>query len=84
MKTIEIESRVMEVADYVLETGCTVRQCANHFKTSKSTIHTDLSKRLPQLNLTQYKEVKKILDTNWDERQLRGGLATKAKYERMQ
>lgn len=84
MKSREIELRIKEETEYVLATGCTVRQCADYFKTSKSTVHKDLAERLPELNWTDYKEVRKILDTNWEEKYIRGGIATKIKYKGVQ
>jgi len=79
MKQREMEMRILEVADYMLETEGTIRQCASHFKMSKSTVHKDLH-RLRNVNHTKYNEVKKILDTNWEEKYIRGGLATQRKY----
>ena len=81
MKQQEIERRIEEETAYILMTGCTVRQCAVQFKVSKSTVHKDLVERLPELNLKAYGKVRKVLDKNWDERYIRGGLATKLKYK---
>ncbi|MBR5786042.1 MAG: sporulation transcriptional regulator SpoIIID [Clostridia bacterium] len=76
-----IESRVFEIAQYILDTNCTVRAAAKKFEVSKSTVHKDLVERLPQLSQSLAEEVRKILDENKAERHIRGGLATKAKYE---
>ena len=76
-----IENRVYEVAQYILDTNCTVRAAAQKFEVSKSTVHKDLVDRLPNLNGTLAEEVRKVLDGNKAERHIRGGLATKAKYE---
>ena len=84
MKSREIEQRIKDETKYVLATECTVRQCADHFKTSKSTVHKDLAERLPELNWTEYKKIRQILNINWEQKYIRGGLATKRKYERMQ
>lgn len=75
-----IEERVLEVAAYVLETGSTVRNAANHFKISKSTIHKDLAERLREINPILAEDVKHVLDNNKAERHIRGGLATRQKY----
>lgn len=75
-----IEERVLDVADYVLETGATVRNAAAHFKISKSTIHKDLAERLREINPILSEEVKHVLDNNKAERHIRGGLATRQKY----
>lgn len=76
-----IENRVFEIAKYILETNCTVRAAAKKFEVSKSTVHKDLVERLPQLSQSLADDVRKILDENKAERHIRGGLATKAKYE---
>ena len=77
-----IEDRVYEIAEYILETKCTVRTAARKFDVSKSTVHKDCVQRLPELNPALAEEVRKILDINKAERHIRGGHATKAKYER--
>lgn len=83
-KQLEMERRILDETAYVLATGCTVRQCANVFKTSKSTVHKDLTERLPELSILAYKRVREILDINWEEKHIRGGISTKRKYEEVQ
>ena len=68
------------LADYVLETGATVRAAAIHFGISKSTVHKDLTQKLKYTNQTLYNRVKEILEINKSERHLRGGEATRRKY----
>lgn len=75
-----IVERVHAVADYILETGCTVRTCAAQFGISKTTVHKDMRERLKILNPGKAKEVSYVLDCNREERHLRGGNATKRKY----
>lgn len=75
-----IEQRVCEVAVYMIETNATVRSAAKHFGISKSTVHKDLSQRLPTCNRRLYDAVREILDENKAQRHIRGGLATKQKY----
>ncbi len=75
-----IEKRVLEICDYMIQTGATVRQAATRFGVSKSTVHKDLTERLPELNQEQYEQVKAVLDNNKAERHLRGGEATRKKY----
>ena len=74
------KERAETLAEYVIETGATVRKCASKFGISKSTVHKDLSARLKYINYGMYLKVKKILDFNKSERHLRGGEATKNKY----
>ena len=46
-----------------------------------TTVHKDVSERLLKINPALAKEVRIILDENKAERHLRGGMATKKKYE---
>ena len=73
--------RVLEIADYVLEHKCTVREVAKIFCVSKSTAHKDLSERLPVIDKQRYSQIAEVMTDNWDERYLRGGEATKRKYK---
>ena len=74
------KERCEALAQYVIETGATVRQTAAHFGISKSTVHKDLSCKLRYVNKSQYSLVKDILELNKSERHIRGGEATKRKY----
>ncbi|MBE6635084.1 MAG: stage III sporulation protein D [Ruminococcaceae bacterium] len=74
------KERCEEIAQYVIETGATVRAAAQKFEISKSTVHKDLSYRLRFYNKALYYEVKEILMHNKAERHLRGGEATRRKY----
>ena len=53
---------------------------AQRFGISKSTVHKDLSERLPAFNKPLYLQVKQVLDENKAERHIRGGIATRKKY----
>ena len=75
-----LEQRACELAVYMIETGATVRAAATYFHISKSTVHKDLSQRLPKYNQQLYTEVRKILERNKLERHIRGGMATRKKY----
>jgi putative DeoR family transcriptional regulator (stage III sporulation protein D) len=76
-----IEERAVEIANYIIETNTTVRETAKVFGVSKSTVHKDVTERLPKINPQIAKDVKNVLDKNKAERHLRGGLATKMKYK---
>lgn len=76
-----IERRACELAVYIIETGGTVRSAAQHFGISKSTVHKDISQRLPHINRSLYIKVRKILDVNKAQRHIRGGNATRQKYK---
>lgn len=78
-----IEQRVMEIAGYMLGSKGTVRQIATVFGVSKSTVHKDLTERLPLINEAVAGEVREILEVNKAERHIRGGEATKRKYRHL-
>ena len=75
------EERACELAVYMIETGATVRRTAQKFGISKSTVHKDLSQRLPQCNQLLYEQVRAVLDRNKAQRHIRGGMATRKKYK---
>ena len=74
------DERAERLAEYVINTGSTVRATAANFGISKSTVHKDLTYKLPKINKRIYLSVKEILDLNKSERHIRGGAATKKKY----
>lgn len=75
-----IEERVLGIANYILETGATVRSAAGKFKISKSTVHKDVTERLSELNPALARQVRQVLQKNMDERHIRGGEATRKRY----
>ncbi len=83
MKRISIEERAVTLAHYIIDSKDTVRGTAKKFGISKSTVHKDLSQRLEKINPALFLEVREVLDENKAERHIRGGLATKKKYEKM-
>ena len=76
-----MEERAAALALYLIENRTTVRAAAKKFGISKSTVHKDLSERLPVYNRTLYLQVKEILEENKAQRHIRGGLATRKKYK---
>ena len=76
-----IEERACQLAVYIIETGATVRSTAQKFGISKSTVHKDIQNRLPRYNRILYEQVRVVLDTNKKERHIRGGMATKRKFQ---
>ncbi len=76
-----MEERAQELALYIIENKSTVRAAAQKFGISKSTVHKDLSERLPAINRNLYQQVKEILNENKAERHIRGGIATRKKYK---
>ena len=80
VKYRQIEERAVDVAHYIVENNVIVRQTAKAFGISKSTVHKDLSDRLPGYNRTLYSQVRAVLDENKAQRHIRGGIATRKKY----
>lgn len=75
-----IWKRVLEIGDHILATKATVRDAAKRFEVSKSTVHKDVTERLPRVNPKLADEVRKVLEQNKAERHLRGGEATRKKF----
>ena len=76
-----IEERAIKMAEYIIENKTTVRQTAKEFGISKSTVHKDVTDRLEHINPSLAARARVILDINKSERHIRGGLATKEKYQ---
>lgn len=76
-----MEQRACDLAVYLIEEKGTVRSAAKKFGVSKSTVHKDLTQRLPTFNRSLYLSVKEILEVNKAQRHLRGGMATRKKYK---
>lgn len=76
-----IRKRVLDIGNYIMESSATVRQTADIFGVSKSTVHKDVTERLPLINEKLAMEVKQILESNKAERHIRGGEATRKKYQ---
>ncbi len=77
----DMEERACDLALYIIENNATVRMAAKRFSISKSTVHKDLSQRLPAFNKPLYLQVKEVLERNKAERHIRGGIATRKKYK---
>lgn len=75
-----LEERAVHLARYMVENNATVRQTATVFGISKSTVHKDLTERLPVINHLLAEQVRQVLDVNKAERHIRGGMATRDKY----
>ena len=73
--------RAVKLAEHIAQTKNTVRKTASIFGISKSTVHKDVTERLKMINPPLYREVSLVLEQNKQERHLRGGEATKQKYQ---
>ncbi|MDR2520060.1 MAG: sporulation transcriptional regulator SpoIIID [Eubacteriaceae bacterium] len=76
-----LRERVISEALYIAETNQTVRETAKKLGVSKSTVHKDMTERLPEIDHALYATVRSALDKNKAERHIRGGMATKLKYQ---
>lgn len=76
-----IRKRVLDISTYLVESSATVRQAAAAFGVSKSTVHKDVTERLPDINADLAAKVRLVLDLNKAERHIRGGEATRRKYQ---
>ena len=74
------KERIVDFANYMILYNATIRQTANYFGYSKSTVHNDIHKKLKKINSRLYQEVKKILKINFEQKHIRGGESTKQKY----
>ncbi|MBQ0125025.1 MAG: sporulation transcriptional regulator SpoIIID [Clostridiales bacterium] len=77
----DFDKRACELGEYMVQKGCTVRAAAKKFDISKSTVHKDVSERLRYIDFALYEKVKTVLEKNKAERHMRGGEATKQKYQ---
>lgn len=75
-----MEERAERLAVYMIEERATVRAAARKFGVSKSTVHKDISERLPRFNRPLYIQAKEVLEINKAQRHIRGGIATRKKY----
>lgn len=75
-----IENRAIEIGNYIVDTGATVRAAAKKFRVSKSTVHKDMSQRLAEISPSLAHQVASVLQKNLEERHIRGGMATQLKY----
>lgn len=78
-----ITDRAIKEGEYIIENLSTVRATAQRFGISKSTVHKDVTERLQHIDVDLHERVQKVLVVNLKERHLRGGNATKKKFERL-
>ncbi len=72
----------MRLGELLLETEVTVRALAKATGYSKSTVHKDLTERLPNVDAALSEDVAKILAYHKSVRHLRGGEATRIKWKK--
>jgi putative DeoR family transcriptional regulator (stage III sporulation protein D) len=82
MRDYNVE-RVLSAAEYTLDNHSTVRETAKALKVSKTTVHEDLTERLPKIDPQRASKVRGVLMANKAERHIRGGEATRLLYRRL-
>lgn len=76
------DERAVQLGEYIIRTGATVRDAAKRFGLSKSSVHKDVTERLRHISPGLAAQVRAVLDINKSERHIRGGIATREKYLR--
>lgn len=74
-----IRDRVYQEADYIIVYHTTIEKTAEHFGVSTSTVHYDVTQRLPELSKGLAQKVRRVLNYNIAQRSIRGGRATSEK-----
>ncbi len=77
---MDIEERAIRIAQYIVENDATIRAAARKFGVGKTTVHDDVTKRLPEFHPLLAAQAREVLDVNKADRHNRGGVATKRKY----
>lgn len=78
----DIKKRVLNEANHIIKTQDTIRKTAGLFNVSKSTVHTDLSERLKEIDKRLGAEIDDIFKNHDREKHIRGGEVTRQKYKR--
>ncbi len=78
----DIKTRVLNEANHIIKTQDTIRKTAGLFNVSKSTVHTDLSERLKEIDKKLGAEIDDIFKNHNKEKHIRGGEVTRQKYKR--
>ena len=73
--------RCITTAQFMLEQRATVRQAAKISGLSKSSVHKDMCQRLPRIDKSLAQQVSELLAYNKSVRHLRGGEATRQRYQ---
>lgn len=80
MKNLIVYERAKQEANYIIDKKSTIRDTANVFNVSKSTVHRDVTDVLSQYHDPLELKCSEVLQNNSAEKHIRGGEATKQKY----
>lgn len=76
------ENEIINVANYILDNNLTIRKTAKIYKMPKSTLHYNVTRKLININYNLYLKLHRYLQNNFNEKHIRGGIATKNKYKK--
>ena len=76
-----IKKRVIKESNYIIKTNKTIRETAKKFNVSKSTVHNDIHKILKKIDYEKFIVVNNIMKNHIETRHIKGGEATKLKYQ---
>lgn len=79
----DLIGRCKAFGEYIVSNNATIRQTAKAFLYSKSTVHIDVSKRLKSVDRHLFERVRIVLENNFEEKHIRGGIATKNKFDKL-
>ncbi len=77
------ETEIINLANYILDYKLTIRGAGKVFCIPKSTLHYNVTTKLKEIDYGLYFKLHKYLQNNFNEKHIRGGLATKKKYKKM-
>lgn len=77
-----IIKRVISIANHIINTKDTIRETANKYNISKSTVHKDIQERLKKIDNIKYQSVKQIMDEHIEIRHIKGGESTRQLFLR--
>lgn len=83
MNDFDNKTKILTLANYILENKTTIRATSKEFNIPKSTVHHDLSKKLKFLDYSLYKQVRILMEENFKIKHIHGGESTKNKYEKL-
>lgn len=68
-------------ANFILENKITIREASSRLNIPKSTLHYKVTKNLKEANPILYKTLHEYLKNNFEEKHIRGGEATRRKWQ---
>lgn len=75
------DSNLEYFANFILENKITIREASLRLNIPKSTLHYKVTKNLKEQNPALYNILHQYLKNNFDEKHIRGGEATKKKWQ---